>query len=73
VLRAASEVARASQSLSQGATEQAASLEETSASMEEMASMTRQGRGRQPENAENSQAAATLMALRTISLRMIRT
>jgi len=55
VLRAASEVARASQSLAQGATEQAASLEETSASMEEVASMTRQ-------NAENSQAAATLMA-----------
>lgn len=54
VLQAAAEVARASQTLSQGATEQAASLEETSASMEEMASMTRQ-------NAEHSQAAARLM------------
>jgi len=49
------QVASSSQSLSQGATEQAASLEETSASMEEMASMTR-------KNAENSQAAAGLMA-----------
>jgi methyl-accepting chemotaxis protein len=48
------QVATASQSLSQGATEQAASLEETSASMEEVASMTN-------KNAENSQAAATLM------------
>ncbi|HWI17626.1 MAG TPA: methyl-accepting chemotaxis protein [Vicinamibacterales bacterium] len=54
VLQAAAEVARASQTLSQGATEQAASLEETSASMEEMASMTRR-------NAEHSQAAAQLM------------
>jgi methyl-accepting chemotaxis protein len=51
---AAGQVSTAAQSLSQGATEQAASLEETSASMEEMASMTRQ-------NAENSQSAATLM------------
>jgi methyl-accepting chemotaxis protein len=42
------------QSLSQGATEQAASLEETSASMEEMASMTR-------KNAENAQRAAALV------------
>jgi methyl-accepting chemotaxis protein len=40
--------------LSHGASEQAASLEETSASMIEMASMTRQ-------NAEHSHAAATLM------------
>ena len=40
-MSAASQVATSSQSLSQGATEQAASLEETSASMEEMASMTR--------------------------------
>ncbi len=55
IRRAADEVSRASQSLSQGATEQAASLEETSASMEEMASMTRQ-------NAEHTQAAASLMA-----------
>ena len=52
---AAAQVATSSQSLSQGATEQAASLEETSASMEEMASMTR-------KNAENSQQAAALMA-----------
>ena len=51
---ASSQVSTASQSLAQGATEQAASLEETSASMEEMASMTRQ-------NAENSQSAAGLM------------
>ena len=55
VLRTAREVGRASQSLSQGATEQAASIEETSASMEEMASMTR-------KNAENTRAAAGLMA-----------
>jgi methyl-accepting chemotaxis protein/methyl-accepting chemotaxis protein-1 (serine sensor receptor) len=54
VLRAAGEVAGSSQSLSLGATEQAASLEETSASMEQMASMTR-------KNADNSQHAATLM------------
>jgi methyl-accepting chemotaxis protein len=48
------QVSSSSQSLSQGATEQAASLEETSASMEEMASMTR-------KNAEGSQQAASLM------------
>jgi methyl-accepting chemotaxis protein len=48
------QVANSAQALSQGATEQAASLEETSASMEEMASMTR-------NNAENSQSAAGLM------------
>jgi methyl-accepting chemotaxis protein/methyl-accepting chemotaxis protein-1 (serine sensor receptor) len=54
VLRAAGELSGSSQALSQGATEQAASLEETSASMEEMASMTR-------KNADNSQAAAGLM------------
>jgi methyl-accepting chemotaxis protein len=41
--------------LSQGATDQAASLEETSASMEEIAAMTRQ-------NAEHTQAAAATMA-----------
>jgi methyl-accepting chemotaxis protein len=51
---AATQVSTSAQSLSQGATTQAASLEETSASMEEMASMTRQ-------NAENSQNAALLM------------
>jgi methyl-accepting chemotaxis protein len=55
VLAAANQVSGSSQSLSQGATEQAASLEETSASMEEMASMTR-------KNAENSQEAATEVA-----------
>jgi methyl-accepting chemotaxis protein len=54
LVSAAGQVATSSQALSQGATEQAASLEETSASMEEMASMTRQ-------NAENSQTAAALM------------
>jgi methyl-accepting chemotaxis protein len=54
VSESSGQVSSAAQSLSQGATEQAASLEETSASMEEMASMTRQ-------NAENSQAAASLM------------
>src|SRR5262249_17494346 len=48
-------VAQSAQSLSHGATEQAASLEETSASMEEMASMTRQ-------NAEHSETAARLMS-----------
>jgi hypothetical protein len=52
---ASRQVAASSQSLSQGSTEQAASLEETSASMEEMASMTRR-------NAENSQTAAAMMA-----------
>jgi methyl-accepting chemotaxis protein len=54
LVSAAGQVSTSSQALSQGATEQAASLEETSASMEEMASMTRQ-------NAENSQTAASLM------------
>ena len=49
------QVASASQSLSQGATEQAASLEQTSASMEEIASMTRM-------NAENTHQAAGMMA-----------
>ncbi len=54
VTAASSQVATSSQSLSHGATEQAASLEQTSASMIEMASMTRQ-------NAERSHSAATLM------------
>lgn len=54
VLRTSREVGRASQSLSQGATEQAASIEQTSASMEEMSSMTR-------KNADNSRDAANLM------------
>ena len=54
VLQLARMVATSSQSLSQGATEQAASLEETSASMEEMASMTR-------KNAENASQATRLV------------
>ena len=49
------QVAGSAQSLSQGASEQAASLEETSASMEEMASMTRR-------NAENTAQAVSLVA-----------
>ena len=53
VLAAASQVATSAQSLSQQSTHQAASLEETSASMEEMASMTR-------KNAENAVLAAEL-------------
>src|SRR5262249_28766025 len=53
-LQLARVVATSSQSLSQGATEQAASLEETSASMEEMASMTR-------KNAENATHATRLV------------
>jgi methyl-accepting chemotaxis protein len=48
-------VASSSQTLAQGASEQAASLEETSASSEEITAMTR-------KNAENSAIAATLMA-----------
>jgi methyl-accepting chemotaxis protein/methyl-accepting chemotaxis protein-1 (serine sensor receptor) len=54
VLQLSRMVATSSQSLSQGATEQAASLEETSASMEEMASMTR-------KNAENATEATRLV------------
>jgi methyl-accepting chemotaxis protein len=54
VLQLSRLVATSSQSLSQGATEQAASLEETSASMEEMASMTR-------KNAENATQATSLV------------
>jgi methyl-accepting chemotaxis protein len=54
VLQLSRMVATSSQSLSQGATEQAASLEETSASMEEMASMTR-------KNAENASQATRLV------------
>ena len=54
ILAAAGQMAGSSQALSQGATEQAATLEETSASMEEMSSMTRQ-------NAEHSTQAADLM------------
>jgi methyl-accepting chemotaxis protein len=54
VLQLSRMVATSSQSLSHGATEQAASLEETSASMEEMASMTRR-------NAENATQATRLV------------
>jgi len=54
VLQLSRMVATSSQSLSQGATEQAASLEETSASMEEMSSMTRR-------NAENATQATRLV------------
>jgi methyl-accepting chemotaxis protein/methyl-accepting chemotaxis protein-1 (serine sensor receptor) len=53
VFDAASQMSSASQSLSQGASEQAASLEETRASMNEMASMTAQ-------NARHSADAASL-------------
>ncbi len=55
VRSAAGQVAGSAQGLSQGATEQAAALEQTSASMEEMASMAR-------KNAENTREAAGLMA-----------
>ena len=51
---AAGQVSGSSQSLAQGASQQAASLEETSASSEQMSSMTR-------KNAENSQQAAEFM------------
>src|SRR5262245_31264934 len=54
VLQLSRMVATSSQSLSQGATDQAASLEEASASMEEMASMTRR-------NAENATQATRLV------------
>ena len=54
VHEASSQVAGLSGSLSQGTIEQAASLEQTSASMEEMASMTRQ-------NADNSKRAAQVI------------
>jgi methyl-accepting chemotaxis protein len=49
----AGQMSAASQSVAEGASEQAASLEETSASLEEMASMTRR-------NAENAQSAKEL-------------
>jgi methyl-accepting chemotaxis protein/methyl-accepting chemotaxis protein-1 (serine sensor receptor) len=53
VVTAAGQVATSAQGLSQASTHQAASLQETSASMEEMASMTR-------KNAENAVQAAQL-------------
>jgi methyl-accepting chemotaxis protein len=52
---ASSQVATSSHGLSQGSGQQAAALEETSASMEEIASMTR-------NNAQSSQQAASLMS-----------
>ena len=55
ITSASSQVALSSQSLAQGASEQAVALEETSASSEEITSMTR-------KNAENSQSAAAMMA-----------
>lgn len=55
LLSTSGQVSGSGQSLSQGATEQAASLEQTSASMEEMASMTR-------KNAENTHQAAQLVS-----------
>ena len=55
ITSASAQVASSSQTLAQGASEQAASLEETSSSSEEITSMTR-------KNAENSQAAAGVMA-----------
>jgi len=54
VLAMSEQVAGSAMSLSQGATEQAATLEETSASMEEMASMTRR-------NADSAQQATVLV------------
>ncbi|HTC35289.1 MAG TPA: methyl-accepting chemotaxis protein [Bryobacteraceae bacterium] len=54
ITSASSQVASSSQTLAQGASEQAASLEETSSSSEQITSMTR-------KNAENSQAAAGVM------------
>jgi methyl-accepting chemotaxis protein len=53
VAAAASQVSTTSQSLAQGSGEQAAAIEETSASLEELSSMTRR-------NAENSQKANEL-------------
>ncbi len=54
VASAAGEVSGTSQSLAEGASEQAASIEATSGSLEEMSSMTRQ-------NAENAGQADSLM------------
>jgi methyl-accepting chemotaxis protein/methyl-accepting chemotaxis protein-1 (serine sensor receptor) len=58
VVAAASQVATSAQGLSQQSTHQAASLEETSASMEQMASMTRKN----AENAVNAAELATQVA-----------
>jgi methyl-accepting chemotaxis protein/methyl-accepting chemotaxis protein-1 (serine sensor receptor) len=54
VVEASSQMSISAQSMSQGAAEQAASLEETSGSMEEISAMTR-------TNADHSKQAATLM------------
>ncbi len=56
VLNAAAQVASSAQTLSHGVHQEAASLEETSASMDESSSMTKQ-------NAEHAQNAARLMAV----------
>ena len=53
VLNASSQVSQSSQVLAEGATEQASSLEETSASLEELASMAN-------SNADNAQEASNL-------------
>ena len=55
VAGAAGHISSSSQSLAEGATEQAAGLEETSSSLEEMAAMTKQ-------NSDNAQQANSLMA-----------
>jgi methyl-accepting chemotaxis protein len=55
IVEASSQVSTSALSLSRGASEQAASLEETSASMEEMGSMTK-------NNAENAHTAANVMS-----------
>ena len=55
VVDASSQMAASAQSVSQGASQQAASLEETSAAMEEMAGMIRR-------NADSSQQAAVVVA-----------
>jgi methyl-accepting chemotaxis protein len=54
VVAVANEISDTSRSLAEGASEQAASIEETSSALEEMSSMTRQ-------NADNSGQAAQLM------------
>lgn len=54
VVAVVSEISASSQSLAEGASEQAASIEETSSALEEMSSMTRQ-------NADNAGQAAHLM------------
>jgi methyl-accepting chemotaxis protein len=55
VASAAGQVSASSQGIAQGASEQAAALEETTSALEEMSSMTR-------KNAETAQQAATLSA-----------